>query len=264
MKRKLLITIAYLVVSAFWLTGCGLIPSLEITDEQRSLIAEYAAGKLIEYVKGHPGGLMILEDVDRADVNPGMKKEEEPEPVPDALPGQPLEPIPAADTDLPDAVPEEVVPGQDALVETPEGADAAPTKTIAEALGLNGATITYDYYETTSTYPENAVELAFSMKAAKGKELLVAHFTLANPGDSDIDAYSDSSNFKIRLLVNGSDKIRGDVTFLDNDLMNYRGLLTPGSAVDSVLVFEVPEQTEITSLDLIIVVDDAEQKYTLL
>jgi hypothetical protein len=263
MKRKLLITIAYVAVSVFLLTGCGFIPSLEVTDEQRSLIAEYAAGKLIEYVKGHPGGLMILEDVDRADVNPGLQKEE-PEPTPGALPGQPLEPIPAPDTALPDEVPEEAVPGQDALVETPEGADAAPTKTIAEALGLNGATVTYDYYEITSTYPENAVELAFSMKAAKGKELLVTHFTLANPGDSDIDAYSDSSNFKVRLLVNGSDKIRGDVTFLDNDLMNYRGLLTPGSTVDSVLVFEVPSDTEITSMDLIIVVDDAEQIYKLL
>ena len=65
-------------------------------------------------------------------------------------------------------------------------------------------------------------------------------------------------------MLNGSDKIRGDVTFLDNDLMNYRGLLTPGSSVDSVLVFEIPQETEVSSMDLLIVVDDTEQKYTLL
>ena len=264
-------TISYIlafVLCTLALTGCGLVPSLELTEEQSNLIAEYAAGKLIEYVKGHPGGLMILEDIDRAEVNPGMKKEEEPEAqIPDHLPGEPvtpMEPLPAPDGEPAGEEPAVESPDQEALVEAPEGADAVATKTIAEALGIEGATVTYDRYEITPTYPENAVELAFSMKAAAGKELLVVHFALDNPGDGDIDVHTDSSNFKVRLVVNDGEKIRGDVTFLDNDLMNYRGQLSPGSSVDSVLVFEIPQETEVSSMDLLIVVDDAEQKYKLL
>ena len=65
-------------------------------------------------------------------------------------------------------------------------------------------------------------------------------------------------------MLNGSEKLRGDITFLDNDLMNYQGLLTPGAQVDSVLVFEVKEGTEIGSMDLLIVEDDTENKYPLI
>ena len=259
--------ICSICLSAF--TGCAAVPSLELTEEQSSLIAEYAAGKLIEYVKGHPGGLMILEDVDRADVNPGMKKTEQEEtlpPLPEQLPQPESQPQPVSPPDIeqPDDVSGNDQSGQDALVDAPASADVAPTKSIAEALGIAGAMVTYNRYEITPTYPENAVELAFSMKAASGKELLVVHFDLSNPGGDDIDAFTDSSNFKVRLLVNGSDKIRGDVTFLDNDLMNYRGILPSGSSVDSVLVFEIPKETEVTSMDLLIVTDDSEQKYKLL
>ena len=265
MNRRVLRTIAYIftaILTAGTLTGCDIVPSLQITDEQRSLIAEYAAGKLLEYAKGHPGGLMILEDVDLSEVNPGMKKEEEEAPLP-ALP-DPLPP-PGEVTDEPLADPGIAPPPEsEALVEAPDESEPVATKTVAEALGISGAILTYDRYEKAMTYPDDDTELAFTMKAAPGKELLIVHFALTNPGDSDIDVHTDSSNFKVRLLVNGSEKLRGDVTFLDNDLMNYSGVLTPGADVDSVLVFEVKEGTEISSMDLLIVEDDGEQEYKIL
>ena len=255
------------VLASLSVSGCGLVPSLNLTEEQSTLVAEYAAGKLIEYIKGHPGGLMELEDIDRADVNPGMKKEEEEDLLPPALPG--TDDVPPA---LPD--PEEIVPddqrefeiespeGDEALVEAPV-VDTPPEKSLSEALGIEGAQLTYDRYEVVSTYPDNT-ELAFTMKAAPGKDLLIVHFDLSNPGDSDINVFTDSSGFKVRLMLNGSEKLRGDITFLDNDLMNYQGLLTPGAQVDSVLVFEVKEGTEIGSMDLLIVEDDTENKYPLI
>ncbi len=271
MNRKVLRTISFILIFAFVsvsFSGCALVPTLNLTEEQSTLIAEYAAGKLLEYAKGHPGGLMTVEDIDLTEVNPGMKKKEEPASA-EGLPGQ-LPAPPAGDAPQPaDAAPPEEgpvpPPEQEALVDAPEDISSAPSKSIAEALGLvGGAQISYEYYEIAGTYPENSEELAFSMKAAPGKELLVVHFLLTNPGESDIEAYTDSNNFKIRMLVNGSDKLRGDVTFLDNDLMNYRGTLTPGAQVDAVLVFEVPEQTEVTSMELIIIEDGGEEKYTIM
>ena len=263
MSKKIVRTISYMLAAAVLcisLSGCSVVPSLNITDEQRTLIAEYAAGKLIEYAKGHPGGLVKLDDIDYSEVNPGMKKEEEPEEV--ALPEQP--PLPDAGEVLPEGedIPAPEGVGEDALVDSPD-INNAPTKSVSEALGIDGAEITYDHYEVSTTYPENATELALSMKAASGKELLVVHFNLSNPGSEDVIVHTDSNNFKARVVLNGSDKLRGDITFLDNDLMNYEGLLTPGASVDAVLVFEMPEGTEITSLDLLIVDDEGEQTYTL-
>ena len=271
MNKKVMRTISYILAtaaSAVMLTGCEIVPSLNLTEEQSTLIAEYAAGKLIEYIKGHPGGLMTLEDVDRADVNPGMKKEEEEQPELPVMPEENTEmlpppedaPIQEAPEDTPEAPADE-----DALVDAPADVSAEPTMTIAEALGIEGAVISYDHYETASSYPDNGVDLAFSMKAAEGKQLLITHFELSNPTDQDIEAHTGSENFKVRMLVNGTDKIRGDITFLDNDLMNYRGLLTPGSAVDTVLVFEIPEGQEVSSMALMIVGNDGEpQTYTIM
>lgn len=273
MKEKILRTISYIcicTVLATALCGCNVVPSLQLTEEQSTLIAEYAAGKLLEYVKGHPGGLMSVQDINRADVNPGMKKEE-PEPTPPPLPAdgpEVPEEMPLADQggeeagdtptgDITDA-------SSEALVDAPEDVAAVPDKSIAEALGIQGAEVVYDHYDVAATYPPNDTELAFSMKAAPGKELLVVHFNLSNPGGDDIEAHTDSSGFKIRLMLNGSDKLRADVTFLDNDLMNYEGLLTAGAIVDSVIVFEIPEGTQVSSMDLLILDGETENKYPLM
>ena len=269
MSKKSLGTIVcslVLAAASFALTGCDLVPSLNITDEQRSLIAEYAAGKLIEYVKGHPGGLMILEDVDRSEVNPGLKKEEEPAPTPSALPGTtgqvPAPDVPSPDSDGGDAIAD--APDETAIVDSPVDIDSVPTKSLAEALDIPGAEVEYEYYEICPNYPNNSEELAFSMKAASGKELLVLHFLVSNPGESDINAHTDSSNFKVRMIVNGSDKIRGDVTFLENDLMNYDETITPGASVDGVLVFEVAEGTEVSTMDLLVITDGEEHQYDII
>lgn len=264
MDKKVMRTIAYVLIAVTFsvsLTGCGLVPSLNITDEQRELIAEYAAGKLIEYVKGHPGGLMILDDVDRSEVNPGLKKEEEEEvPTPSApLPGMTEQP-PAPEAAPPEPEPLVDAPDGEAIAGAPEGASAPPTKTLAEALGISGGEVTFDHYEVTSNYPDNSDELAFSMKAATGKELLVMHFGLSNPGDTDLTAHTDSTDFKVRLMLNG-EKIRGDVTFLENDLMNYDGVITPGACVDTVFVFEVPKGESVDAMDLIVIENDTEQTY---
>lgn len=269
MKNRLRRIVIYCLVVAASpvLAGCNLVPSLNLSEEQSNLIAEYAAGKLMEYAKGHPGGLMILEDVDRSDVNPGMQEEEEE--TPELLPPLEGEPIPEAPSDdavspIPDQGDAGDVPDQDALVESPESSSDAPTRTLEEALGISGATLAYGYYEVVSTYPPNGTEIAFSMKAASGKELLILHFALSNPTDQDVEVHTDSDNFKVRLNLNGGERLRGDVTFLDNDLMNYSGVLTGGSSVDAVLVFEIPEGEEVSSMDLLIVVDGTEEKYSLM
>ena len=269
------------IVCSLMMSGCGFIPSLELTPEQSSLIAEYAAGKLLEYVKGHPGGLMTVDDINRADVNPGMKKDEPQSPEgPGQLPGlEPSAPAPETPDEGQTAPPDDGqtappsdggdVPAPDdapeALVDSPDVDPAAASASIplGDALGIPGADIKYVSYEVAEHYPENGEELAFSMKAASGKRLLVVHFDLTNPGTEDMDVHTNSTDFKARLLLNGSDKVRGDVTFLDNDLMNYSGLLTPGATVDAVLVFEIPEGEAVSSMNLMIVRDGEEQSYTL-
>ena len=269
--RRIIIYAGILIISSVMFAGCGLVPTLNLSEEQSNLIAEYAAGKLLEYAKGHPGGLMILEDVDRSDVNPGMQKEEEEQPTQPALlppvDGEPVPEMPSDDMSVQTAPDQDAfadTPETDALAEAPEDISEAPSRALEEALGINGASLAYDHYEVAATYPPNDTEIAFSMKAAAGKELLILHFALSNPTDQDVEVHTDSDNFKVRLAINGNERLRGDVTFLDNDLMNYSGLLTAGASVDSVLVFEIPEGEQVSSMDLLVIVDGTEEKYNLM
>lgn len=271
MRRKVKSAITYIMVciAAVLLTGCDLVPTLDLSEEESTLIAEYAAGKLLEYAKGHPGGLMTVEDIDRADVNPGMKKtEEEPEEQP-AMPvpqdGDLMPPAQEGDMDGTDgALESDDNSEQEALIDALADISAEPAISLEEALGTGEAALSYDHYEIAATYPPNDTEIAFSMKAAAGKELLVLHFIMSNPTDHDIEVRTDSDNFKVRLALNGSDRLRGDITFLDNDLMNYSGILEPSAAADTVLVFEIPEGGGVSSMDLLIVVDGEEERYGLM
>ena len=263
LKKIILLTAS--CVCAFALAGCEIVPSLHLSEEESELVAEYAAGKLIEYVKGHPGGLMILEDVDRSEVNPGLKKEEEEPQLPVSLPGDPVnnnpEPPAPEGEDASPASPDSI-PDEEALAPAPE-AITAPTKSIAESIGATGADITYAYYEVCNSYPDDKEELAFSMRAANGKELLVVHFNVTSQSGEDVDIHTDSTDFKVRLMLNGSDRIRGDVTFLANDLTNYSGTLSAGQTADGVFVFEIEKGVEVGSLDLIILGSEGEQTYRL-
>lgn len=271
MRNRVFGKIILLTVSsacAFELAGCELVPSLNLSEEQSELVAEFAAGKLIEYVKGHPGGLMILEDVDRSEVNPGIKKEEEEPQLPGGLPGEPVNnPDVPQMPETPDA-PDTMQGGPDtfsddeSLAPAPE-AITEPTKSIAEAIGASGADITYSYYEVCDSYPDNKEELAFSMKAAQGKDLLVVHFNVSSGSGEDTEIHTDSTDFKVRLMLNGDNRIRGDVTFLANDLTNYSSVIPSGQTADGVFVFEIEKGTEVRSLDLIILGGDGEQRYRL-
>ena len=64
-------------------------------------------------------------------------------------------------------------------------------------------------------------------------------------------------------MLNGDNRIRGDVTFLANDLTNYSSVIPSGQTADGVFVFEIEKGTEVRSLDLIILGGDGEQRYRL-
>ncbi|MCF0232482.1 MAG: hypothetical protein HUJ63_09520 [Enterococcus sp.] len=45
------------VALSFVLGGCGLVPSVELTEEEQKVISEYAAGLLLKYDKNYSGSI---------------------------------------------------------------------------------------------------------------------------------------------------------------------------------------------------------------
>ena len=270
-RRKTFFSVT-VAIGSLLLAGCDMSSSVNLSSEQNELVAEYAAGKLLQYNKGHENGIEHVNDINFSEVNPGYvaPEEEEPEtedelmqsPLIEETDNQGTEDIESVDSETSfEESADAIVDATEALVDVP----VVSTQKIGEALGLPEVEITYNNYELCKTYPTDETQLVFSMKASDGKELMIVHFNLSNPTCSDINVNTGTEDFKSRISVNGSSKIRGELTFLENDLLNCSDVILPGEVHDMVLVFEVDEGIAIDTLDLIIIdKDKSENAYRLI
>ena len=247
MKNKLRHIISYflvLVVMALSLCGCGLIPSLELTDEETSVIAEYSAGLLMKYIKGHVNGLQKVYELDFAE-----NANEETASVPEEEMDQ--------TEDMDDTADEEAFDeseGEEANIEDAKESAYEMTMTpLNEAFGLYGAQLTFAYGEIVDSYPNDEENIVFSMNAADGMDLLILHFNLENPSDSALDLATDTQGYKVRAVINNDQKVRSDITILTNDMLNFSEQLEAGDSRDLVLVFELEEGTDVENLGLLLV-----------
>lgn len=253
-----------LVMGLSGLCGCSFFQSVNLDDEQTELVAEYAAGKLLQYSKGHENGIEQVQDLNFEELNPGYVAPEEEiqetdteENIAPSEKASSENEVVDENTDEGALVPEISGDDSEPLVDVPEIA----TKSIADVFNMEGTDVSYNYYESCKTYPESSDSLVFSMKAATGKDLLILHFNVMNTSSGPVQISNDSDDFKVRASVNGGKKIRGELTFLDNDLMNYSKTLEAGETADTILVFETDEGTEILSLDLILI-DNEQSEHT--
>lgn len=256
MSKKKIKIIAYLIsitIGMFSLAGCGMIPELSLTEDEQELIAEYSAGLLMEYNKGHSNGLMRVSDVKYEDLNVVVT----PTPIPDAI-------VPSVDEEIADSLPQgpdEDISGESPSVDS-ESVEINLTP-MNEAFGLSGADLVASYIELVDTYPATGDELLLAMNAVEGKELLILHFDVSNPGAEDLNLTTNIGDHKIRALVNDEEKLRCEITLLSNDLLNYSAVLSPGEKSDEVLVFEKDKDLDISSLTLILLNSEEQLKYNL-
>ena len=264
MKKQLiskisLLTLVVLVLSSF--CGCSFFETVNLDSEQSELVAEYAAGKLLQYQKGHENGIEQVKDLNFDELNPDYvpPEEENPEEPESTL-------VTNVEEQIPEDGDEEFLDGQDALVdEQAVPVVESPSKSIAEVLGNPNVVVNFDVAEICKKYPNDDSQLYLSMKATEGKVLLIAHFSIENLGAESTDFVTDSESFKVRISVNGGKKVRGDITLLDNDLMNYSKTIEPQGVEEGVFAFEIDEVTDISTLDLILIDNEnTEIKYRLI
>jgi len=262
MKKNYLLKISYMIIAmitSVLLAGCSLVPSLNLTQEQEDLIAEYAAGQLVKYEKGHAMGMVPVTEEELSETEVSSNDMNAVTEIP----------VQAEDSEDHTQVEEPGTPVVDDFNATSEsvGGVVLSNVPIGQAFGVEGFDITYSNFELQKIYPPQEDDnLIFSMQASNGKLLLVVHFNLTNGNDSACGFDAASSDIKARISVNGGERILAQTTILLNDLLTYRDEIAPFAMVDSVMVFEVPESYEngINSLNLILVGPSGENEYSLL
>lgn len=232
-------------------------PSLDLTEDEQKIIAEYSAGLLLKHDKNYSGAIheIVEEEPDSEDSlnddgmrvieeETGNKKNPEEEVYEETEDN--IEP------DDPDYDEELSAKGN---MGEGTGEISYSDMSIADVVGLDGFTVIYKDYEAHDIYPENNTdELVFSLQAEEGKELLVLNFSITNDlGDAKLcDVLNSESNF--RVVIDGGEQIKANKTILLNDFSSYYDEIEGYGLRDAVIVFEVPAGTisTIQNLDLVI------------
>ena len=232
-----------LLASTICMTACGnSIP--EMTQEQKDLVVQYAAGTLLEHL--NESGTRLVDT---------SEPKEEPT-LADAVTVTPEGKSSVSENDIAtDEAPKQAM-------ENKETAQISAT----QLLQIEPLTITYTGYEICDSYPEQGEEdLYFSVEAGAGKKLLVLQVAVTNPGQEQVEFDTlHKQNIKYRVMLNGADRHQVMLTMLDNDFSAMDIMINPGETMQTVLLAEVSEETagQIASVDLVIRSDSDEVMLT--
>ena len=208
--------------------GCGEMPDL--TQEETDLIAEYAAGILLKYDKDQVNRLVdipIVEE-DEVELEPEETEEEQTEPEDEE---------------------------STAVVDVSQDEETEPTvSSVEQYYGVPNVMITYTGYEVADSYPPSTEEedLVFSMDASAGKQLLVLKFNAQNLSGEDQNLNMLGYGARFRVSVNGESSKGALATMLVNDMQTYNDVIPAGVAVELVSIVEIPQGTNVGSIDMIL------------
>lgn len=249
MKKIKINTILLVVLAAVLLTGCNkeeaAVPEEEImesglTEAQQQMYAEYAAGVLMKYNAGTNMRVLEGQQLVREEEEENARKEQQ------AKREQRVEEY------------QQNKNQESSSVSDNSASAVAYIDDMGTLLGMESFSIVYTGYEITESYPSEAGEDIFvAMDATPGNTLLVAKFAVTNTGSDtqNFDMFSEQGKFRIN--VNGK-TVGAQYTLLLDDLSMYKGDIEAGATVNTVLVFEIPqEQAEgLGSLNMTIRTED--------
>lgn len=222
--KKRLICIALICCMMLSVTGCGnAIP--EMSEEQMTLVTEYAAALLLKYDSDYEP--MLLDDEKLAAEEEMQKRIEEEAARMEAAK---------------DASNQEKNQTEAENSVTEEEQKVAVSIDPAEFLELSGVSVSCNGVEFKDSYPDSGDDLFFAVTASEGCKLAVVHLEIVNTGntESNIDIFNKNAKYKVSF--NGGTYHNTMMTLLDNDFSMYVGTLSPGEKVDTILMVDLKEE----------------------
>ncbi len=226
--RKRVTGVLTATVLCLALSGCGNNQIPEMTGDQLQQIGEYAAITWMKYDAGNRSRLVELP----------------PEPTPD-----PVQPEPSVPSDEPGQSGEpDQSEGMRPTEDTPVAGDSL---SVEEVLGLpEGIRMDYQEYELCDAYPANQEDSFFSVPAVEGKKLLVLRFSLYNGSGQEQEVNILSKEAAFQVVVNETVSRRAMTTWLLDDLATFQGVIPAEGSASAVLLIEVEDGTEISTVSL--------------
>ncbi len=257
MKRiKLLCSI---VILSLFAVGCA--KTIELTDEESKLVAEYAAELLLKYDRNNDSKYYNDEYSDRDPYATTEAPATEEVTTQAVVEDSTTEETSQATTELQQ---DDGSIGDDQQLES-EGvvnsnttesvsgivADADKTYDLAAFMGVDNVYIKYDYYMVLDEYPSYDRDGVFiTIEAPQGYKLLVLKFKIENKTNENqsIDLYSKDVDY--RIIVDNSKSAKQMLTILMDDLYTYEGTVLASMYNEAVLLFQVSDDIALNIEDL--------------
>ncbi|MDE7212631.1 MAG: hypothetical protein K2O03_14465 [Lachnospiraceae bacterium] len=211
MRKKIMLAAAA-AASAVMLTGC-LAKTYPLTEEEQNIIAEYAAGVLLRNDENYTQKL----------VSPT------PTPSPEPTPGPTSAPV----TDGKGENHNQTGKTDNVVLES--------NATLSEVYGLEGLSVEYDGYESSSVLEENS---GYIVRAGQGKMLMKVRFVLTNTAGIEQVFDFTGQDIRYRLEFGGKSDIQAKITGFEEDMLYRNVTLAAGESCEGCVVFEVQEMEE--------------------
>lgn len=216
------------------MTGCNDV--IDLTEEQSTLIAEYAAELLLKYDLSYEDRIHEGEKEAQKLEEEEVFREDEPTTTETV----------ASEAELEEDTVEEETGGALDEQDT-EKPVVGNEQDIAKIAGITGVSITYKDYLVTDQYPATDDEGEFiHLEASSGYQLLVLCFNVMNTTDNMADVSLLDANIDYRIVCNGSKAANAMLTILMNDLGTLETSVKPDEVQEAVLVFQISEDMKDT------------------
>ena len=266
--KKIVCAIAIMSLFILTLAGCGSIPDLDA--EQEEIVSEYAVSLLLKYdsenhsrlvnvdsyINAYETAKRLHDQAEEAYYNNLAEEEnklrEEAEKQ-DELNSSYSQETPSQGGNSSSLENDSESSG--ARGDGTGGATVVDTRTIEDFLEIDGFSVAYAGVDVMDIYPATALAEDFVpyISASEGGKLCVVYFDVTNT--QSVDAVLDTINMVplpfFKFAINGENRYVSAVkTILEDDFAMYSDSFAAGETKRLVIVFEVREGTEVTTLNM--------------
>ena len=216
--RKLKFSIVMLLVM---LTLGGCVQSVDLTDEETDMFAEYISKEVLERDKYYDQGLL--------EVNYTTDEEDEEKPAENT-----------------ETLPDGKVPGQNTSHTQESKSEKTYTSaTVNEVLGNSSVAVSYRTSNIFNSYPEDGANY-FVISSSQGYKLMVLDFDITNTTGKDVNYSMLKQDVNYKLVMDNGNEYSPLLTLLVDDLQFVNKKIPANETEKGVLVFRI-NQKEVKS-----------------
>ena len=243
-KRSIMLVLltAMMVV----LSGCTQV--IDLSDEQTTLIAEYAADLLLQHDWNYNDkleeGNIVAQEMQAESTEETVEITEE-----------------STEADSTEEVSDKET--EEVSENTTEATVVGTESDIAKVINLEGAKISYKDYIITQQYPSEEELDSVYLDASEGYQLLVLRFTVSNTTKEDLKVSLIDEALDYRIVCNGGYGATPMLTMLMNDLGTLEITLEPEQTQEAVLLFQISDdmKDKLEEIEFYIQYNEAENMF---